>query len=166
MVPVIYLSTSTILQCLPFHYITREHCLSSSAYNGILFPFFSPSFWSHFCSCSFQLSEYLCILVCSLTNDQHLKADVSSRTQRITLIFLPGHAGKWVDSLAAASIMDGKSMDRIDILTALRDSTSLEDHHTRKAQSLSRMREICIKIGVVHMGDNTSETTINIEQAP
>ena len=77
---------------------------------------------------------------------------MQSKTQKIVFIFVPGHAGvkgnERADKLAGmATLSEGVSMDRADIINALSDSARLKDLQENKSQSLSRLREMGVKIG-------------------
>ena len=75
-----------------------------------------------------------------------------SKVRVITFIFVPSHAGVYgnekADRLAgSAAVVAGKPMDRADIINAIREIGRTEDFHGCASASLSRLREMGVKIG-------------------
>ena len=75
-----------------------------------------------------------------------------SNVRGITFIFVPSHAGvcgnERADRLAgSAAVVAGRPMDRADIFNAIREIGRTEDFHDCASASLSRLREMGIKIG-------------------
>ena len=109
-----------------------------------------------------QTFTHICMLSDSMSMIQKIKAGYvrrqwmqvirNSSIQKLTFIFVPGHAGvksnERADALAGnAAIENGSSMDRSDIINALRDNIRSEDFNNEdKGFSLSRLHKLCIPI--------------------
>ena len=79
-----------------------------------------------------------------------------SKVRVITFIFVPSHAGVYgnerADRLAgSAAVVAGQRMDRADIINAIREMGRAEDFHDCASESLSRLREMGIKIGAARL---------------
>ena len=84
---------------------------------------------------------------------QWLESIQRSNIRSVTFIFVPGHSGvegnERADSLASSAILTaGQPMDRADIINNLRDMGRTEDFEGNVSSSLSRMRELGVKIGI------------------
>ena len=79
------------------------------------------------------------------------RAKMRASLRKLTLIFVPGVEGnERADQLASlATTTDGQPMDRADILIALRESSQSEDFEMNEHESISRMRELGVRMGIV-----------------
>ena len=89
-----------------------------------------------------------------------VEALVQTGIKEITFIFVPGHAGvsgnERADRLAGmATVSEGAAMDRNDILNALRESFRTEEFQDCESHSLTRLREMGVKIGAARKERHT-----------
>lgn len=102
--------------------------------------------------------------------EQWLQSVIRSGLQRVTFIFVPGHAGvsgnERADRLAScAPIASGRAMDRADILNAIREKGRTEDsQNDEDSTSVSRLLELGVKCGAARLERHTGHMRQLINQ--